>query len=85
MNVGSRAGDDDPSESVILSSEDSEEKDPNKIYTPVTTILMSFEVKKKKSPRSGYDEDQKLMTIIESEEMSGDQTHNQSQIIEKSR
>ena len=45
--LNSRTDEDGIDESEQLSSDDSEERDPNKLYTPITTILMSFDVKKK--------------------------------------
>ena len=85
MGLGSRM-DTQESQSHALSSDEEEEHDPNKLYTPVTTILMSFDVKKQGPKQTGAEEeDRKLMTIIESEETSAVHSqNNQSQIITKS-
>ena len=72
VQLNSRTDEDGIDESEQISSEDSEERDPKKLYTPVTTILMSFEVKKKQEKRDASEDDPKLMTIIESEELSHD-------------
>jgi len=70
-----------------LSSNDSEggERDPKKLYTSVSTILMSFAVPDKKKPAQQLEDkdengsqDQQLMTILESQEADDLDQSNQS-------